>query len=154
MDKSDESNNDCEDVEDTNDNNNEEILVNYAEDQLNNVVNFTESTQLTPEKTNEGLSHTKFSDKLMESFGKILQNDGSPMENNLMLNNDEDILLDISRTKMIDAHKSVIEEIEKSGIENSEIENLDQSSNDNIDFTPELQDFSQDNFVEEKIKIF
>ena len=76
---------------------------------------------------------------------ETFKNVESPMENNLMINNDDETLLDISRNKINNTHKSVIKEIE-----NSEVENSGESSNDDIDFTPELEDSSQDNFIEQK----
>ena len=95
----------------------------------------------------------------MNNVVKILKetfkNVKSPIENNFMLNNDDETLLDISHNKINDTHISVIKEIENSEIENSEIENSEiensgESSNDDIYFTPELEDSSQDNFIEQK----
>ena len=96
-----------------------------------------------------------FSDGIVKILTDTSENVESPIENNLTLNNNDEILLDISCEEITNTHKSVIEEIENSEIENSEIENSeiensDESSNDDIDLSPELEDLSQDNFIEQK----
>ena len=144
-----------EPVEDTSNNHRNEILVSFAEDQTNNVVNHQEFIQLPTKETSEGMQISDFSDGIVKILTDTSENVESPMENNLMLNNNDEILLDISCEEITNTHKSVIEEIENSEIENSEIENSeiensDESSNDDIDLSPELEDLSQDNFIEQK----